>query len=196
MSYKLKWKGVTVDIDVRVGNFNNSVHNSYPTCISCSSARQTRNRLHLMSFSNSCFGFFPTSPHPPPPPKKSELMVYHWILKYLKTIFLQPSWQASKRVEGREGGSQGGVSLSLLFSLSSLEHAKDNLKVFRNNTKSQDHENSTRLFTLSAHAYTNCHCLFKIFPRFWLAQIPRLIRGHSPQPHPITVNYRFSNLGH
>ena len=66
MSYKLKWKGVTVDIDVRVGNFNNSVHNSYPTCISCSSARQTRNRLHLMSFSNSCFGFFPTSPHPPP----------------------------------------------------------------------------------------------------------------------------------
>ena len=103
----------------------NSVHNSYPTYISCSSARQTTNRLHLLSFSGSCFGCFPSSPHPPPPPplkkqaKESELIVYHWILKYLKTTFLQPSWQASKRVEGRERGSQGGVSLSLLFFLSS-----------------------------------------------------------------------------
>ena len=50
--------------------------------------------------------------------KETELMACHLILKYLKKTFLQPSSQASKRVRGRKGESEGGVSLSLLFCLS------------------------------------------------------------------------------
>lgn len=50
--------------------------------------------------------------------KETELMACHWILKYLKKTFLQPSWQASKRVRGRKEESEGGISLSLLFCLS------------------------------------------------------------------------------
>ena len=65
-------------------------------------------------------------PHFPLPPlpqsnkqvKETELIACHWILKYLKTTFLQPSWHASKRVGGRKGESEGRVSLSLLFCLS------------------------------------------------------------------------------
>lgn len=52
--------------------------------------------------------------------KETEFMACHWILKYRKKTFLQPSWQASKRVRGRKGESEGGVSLSLLFCLSPL----------------------------------------------------------------------------
>ena len=50
--------------------------------------------------------------------KETELMACHWILKYRKKTFLQPSWQASKRFRGRKGESEGGVPLSLLFCLS------------------------------------------------------------------------------
>ena len=97
-----------------------------------------------------------TLPSPPPPPDLRVVSdVSDAILWTATKLSLDKDLSPS---ETKKLGTLQPLFLAFFMSRSSLlseslEQAKDNHKVFRNNKKSQDHENSTRISTLSAHAY-------------------------------------------